>query len=91
MSTNDSAGEMKAADAMARRLKSVHSLEEGRQVAYTALATKLAETLGLPSEDITPDRPTADYALDSIVAVTVRNLDQAKNGGAGAILRPVGW
>ena len=74
---NDTAGQTATAtataDKIADRLKNVCSLEQGRRIAYEAIAAKLSETLGLAPDDITPDKTTASYGLDSILAVSVQN------------------
>lgn len=69
-----------SANSAAERLKHALSFDEAKEIAYEALSTKIADSLGVPVEDIVPDKPTASYGLDSIVAITIRNWAKTKLG-----------
>lgn len=56
------------------QLKAAKSLEEAQDVVCRGLLSKLPSVLMLEQEDMDVTRSLADYALDSLVAIEVRNF-----------------
>lgn len=55
-------------------IKAAGTLPEAEQVVCDGLVEKIAKTLGLEVEEMDPNRNLANYALDSLTAIDVRNF-----------------
>ena len=56
-----------------KALQAARSTDEALQVLYAALVHKVSSISMTPAEDISIEKPLAEYGLDSLVAVEIRN------------------
>ncbi|MCJ1394622.1 hypothetical protein MMC18_007502 [Xylographa bjoerkii] len=63
-----------SAKSLSVQLKGAGSLDEAGRLVGEAVATKLAEIFMIPVSDIDLTKPPAQYGVDSLVAVELRNM-----------------
>jgi hypothetical protein len=63
-----------SAKSLSTQLKEAGSPDEAARLVGEAIATKLAEVFMIPASDIDLTKPPAQYGVDSLVAVELRNM-----------------
>jgi acyl carrier protein len=71
--TAESDNEPSAADLVRDRLRTCRTLEDASNVVCSALLSKIAAHLDMPSENINTSRSISQYGVDSLVAVEFRS------------------